>query len=108
MRTKPFYIDFDGPAERVPALARFLSQLAAEKAANADGSMIVEDCEPIIADGKWLDLLDPATLRRMTDGRHWGLEDILLCVLQGEYRLLGVEFADGRGRLLYEPLAAPF
>lgn len=108
MSNEPFYIAFEGPTERAWLLTRFIEEVATEKAANSDRSMIVEDCQPIIDDPKWLDLLDPAAIEYLTDGDHWQLEDILECMLCGEYELLNVDFVDGRGRLLYDPLAFPF
>lgn len=108
MKDEPFYIAFEGPAERAAMLHRFVTELAAEKAANSDRSMSVDECGRIIDNPKWLDLLDSVAIERLTDGQHWQLEDILECILYGEYHLLDIEFADGHGRLLYDPLAFPF
>jgi hypothetical protein len=105
---EPFYIAFEGPTERAAMLRRIVEELASEKAAHSDGSMIVDECELIIADPKWLDFLDPSALNLLTDANHWPLEDILECILRGEYELLGVEFADNCGRLLYNPFSFPF
>jgi hypothetical protein len=108
MNNEPFYIAFDGSAEQAAMLRRFVAEVAVEKGANAADSMIVEDCDRIIADPKWLDLLDSAAIERLTDGRCRPLEDILEYLLRGEYELLAVEFIDGRGHLLYDPLSFPF
>ena len=108
MQNEPFYIAFEGAAEPAATLRRFVAEVAAQNVANSDGSMIVEDRERIITDPKWLDLFDAPAIARLTDGDHWGLEDILDCMMSGEYRLLDVEFAGGFGRLLYDPLAFPF
>ncbi len=108
MINEPFYIAFEGSAERAAMLRRFVAELAAEKVAHAADSMIVDDCDRIVADPKWLDLLDSAAIERLTDGRCWPLEDILECLLRGEYELLEVEFVDGRGRLRYDPPSFPF
>ncbi len=105
---EPFYIAFEGAAEPAAMLRRFVADVATHKVVNSDGSMIVDEREGIIANPKWLDLLDAATIARVTDGHHWELEDILDCMLSAEYQLLDVEFADGYGRLLYDPLAFPF
>lgn len=108
MNNEPFYIAFEGAAEHAPMLCRFITEVAGEKAANSDGSMDFDERARVIADPKWLDLLDDAAIARLTNGHHWQIEDILDSMLCGEYQLLDVEFSDGRGRLLYDPLAFPF
>ena len=108
MSEEPFYIGFEGSAEQAAMLRRVVGELAAEKGAAADGSMIVAEVDEIVAAGKWIDLFDSAAIERLTAEEHWPLEDILECLLHGEYQLLDVEYANGQGRLLYDPLAFPF
>jgi hypothetical protein len=101
------YIGFTGPPELVPVLKRFLEEVARTKQASPEG-VVVEDRVPVIQDGKWIDLLPETVIERLVAPETWDLEDILDCLLTGEYELTGVELADGEGRLLYEPLAFPF
>jgi hypothetical protein len=108
MKQEPFFIAFEGPAESVAVLRRFVSAVAAAKVANSDGSLVVEDRESVIADPKWIGLLDPTSVGRLNRNGNWSLDDILDCMLSAEYELLDVAFSDSTGRLLYDPLAFPF
>jgi hypothetical protein len=103
--SEPFYIAFDGSPDQLPSLQRFLAEV---KTVKGTGELSAEQVRRAVGDSKWIDLLDSATLQRLTDGKHWSLEDILDCLLKGEYELLGIEFADGSGRLLYDPFSFPF
>lgn len=109
MRGDPFYITFVGAPERFPPLRRFFEELKAEKDARPYPALAEEDVERLIADPKWIDLLDRETLERMTDGRNWPLEDLLDCILSAEYHLVDITLGDDfRGTLRYDPLAYPF
>ena len=104
-RKEPFYIAFAGSAEQLPSLRCFLAEITVAK---GTGDLSAEQVGHEVGDSKWIDLLDSATLQRLTDGKHWPLEDILDSLLKGEYELLEIEYADGRGRLLYDPFSFPF
>jgi hypothetical protein len=108
MREGSFYIAFEGTAADAQVLRRVVQRLASEKVSHSNGSMIVDDARKIITDPKWLDLFDAAAIERLTSRCHWQLEDILDCLLHGEYELLEVEYANGQGQLFYYPLAWPF
>lgn len=62
----------------------------------------------LILDGTWIDLLDSEAFEKATECDSWGLEDILSCVLNGEYWLVNLTFDDQAGRLVYDPWAFPF
>lgn len=92
-------------------LISFVGYLRQTKAAHSGGTMIVEseEIERIIADSAWMDLLDVGTIDRLARDETWDIEDILDCVLSGEYELFDVKPLDsGTAILEYDPLAFPF
>ena len=101
-------ISFAGPSELVPALSKFIAEVASDKEIHGDCGLVVEDRDSIIYDSKWIDILTPQVVERLVSDETWDLEALLDCLLSGEYFLLGVEYANGVGRLLYDPDAFPF
>lgn len=100
---KDLYIAFTGTPERFAALSRFFERLAWEKAAVANQVIGVDD---VCVD--WHALLDAEAAARLGDEGIWGVEDIIDCVLNADYRLVGLEFDGRSGRLLYDPYGYPF
>jgi hypothetical protein len=103
-----FYIAFTGDVSRVSALSRFFDRLAATKAALLEAPPDPNAVEAIVKDSAWIDLLDVGAFEKLTGQEEWQLEDILQCVLNGEYHLVGVSFDGRSGRLVYDPWAYPF
>jgi hypothetical protein len=108
MATDDFSITFTGTAARFAALSRFLNRLVSTKARIAEGAADPGTVEAVIRDAAWVDLLDDAANEKLTGANGWRLEDLLECVLRGEYLLVGVTFDGREGRLVYDPWAYPF
>jgi len=102
-----FYIAFIGSADRFAALSRFFDRLVATKSAISE-TPTSDGVQTLVSDSAWIDLLDNQAIEILTREGAWALEDILDCVLQGEYALVGVTFDGRSGRLIYEPWAYPF
>ena len=102
-----FYIAFIGSADRFAALSRFFDRLVATKSAISE-TPTSDGVQTLVSDSAWIDLLDNQAIEILTREGAWALEDILDCVLQGEYTLVGVTFDGRSGRLIYEPWAYPF
>ena len=103
--TQPFFITFTGPPERFPALKCFFDRISEIKPRWIGLDSVARDA--VINDAGWVDLLDDAALARVTQPDAWDLEDILDCILTGEYDLLAVTFSE-TGRLEYDPHSFPF
>jgi hypothetical protein len=108
MDNTEFYIAFTGPASRFPALSRFFDRLVAVKATMPEIPTEFATRDVLIRDPAWIDLLDSEAFENATRSDSWGLEDILDCVLNGEYLLVNLSFDGHSGRLLYDPWAYPF
>ena len=102
-----FYVAFIGSADRFAALSRFFDRLVATKSAISE-TPTPDGVQTLVSDSAWIDSLDNQAIERLTREGAWALEDILDCVLQGEYTLVGVTFDGRSGRLIYEPWAYPF
>ena len=100
---QPFSITFSGSPDRFPILKRVFDRIREVKPQcigfDARGA--------VIDDPAWIDLLDDASITKMSEPDAWQLEDILDCMLTGEYDLLSVTFSD-IGRLEYDPHSFPF
>jgi hypothetical protein len=107
MAGEEFYIAFIGSADRFAALSRFFDRLVATKSAISE-TPTPDGVQTLVSDSAWIDSLDNQAIERLTREGAWALEDILDCVLQGEYTLVGVTFDGRTGRLIYEPWAYPF
>ena len=107
MAGEEFYIAFIGSADRFAALSRFFDRLVATKSAISE-TPTPDGVQTLVSDSAWIDSLDNQAIERLTREGAWALEDILDCVLQGEYTLVGVTFDGRSGRLIYEPWAYPF
>ena len=108
MANKEFSVAFTGDFSRFAAFSRFFDRLAAAKAALREVPADPHAVEAILKDSTWVDLLDAGALEKVTSQGEWHLEDILECVLNGEYRLVTVTFDGQMGRLVYDPWAYPF
>ncbi|MEQ8210267.1 MAG: hypothetical protein RH917_10590 [Lacipirellulaceae bacterium] len=101
-----FRIEFTGPAERFPCLARVFSRLQEVKTDNP----ALEDGQrhELVDNPAWLDLLDETAVELLTSEISWPLEDILDCLLAGEYELVSLSYTEGAGKLVYDPWSFPF
>ena len=107
MASEQFYIAFSGTADRFAALSRFFDRLVATKSALSE-AVTPDGIQALVQDSAWIDSLDNQAIEKLTCEGAWALEDILDCVLQGEYTLVAVTFDGGSGQLIYEPWAYPF
>ena len=107
MAGEEFYIAFIGSADRFAALSRFFDRLVATKSAISE-TPTSDGVQTLVSDSAWIDLLDNQAIEMLTREGAWALEDILDCVLQGEYTFVAVTFDGRSGRLIYEPWAYPF
>jgi hypothetical protein len=103
-----FYIAFTGTADRVAALSRFFDRLVAAKSSMSDRPPTADELDALVRNSAWIDSLDRESIERLTAEGAWPLEDILECVLKGEYTLTAVTFDGRAGRLVYDPWAYPF
>jgi len=127
MTDADFHIAFEGSPARYAVLDRFFDRLRAakvaleaevEKAFEAEEAKAfdadAEDADfgacrrAVVRDASWLDLLDASAIDAMTAPGRWSLEDLLDCLLAGDYELVGLTFDGRRGRLVYEPCGYPF
>jgi len=110
MANEDFYITFTGTADRFTAFARFFDRLASTKVAIEEEGPAkkIGVLKTAIRNPAWIDLLDDSAIEKLSGEDGWGLEDILECVLNGEYRLVRVDFDGQSGRLVYDPWAYPF
>jgi len=102
---QPFFIAFSGSPDRFPILMRVFDRIREVKPQCVDLDFDARGA--VIDDPAWIDLLDDASIATMSGPDAWQLEDILDCMLTGEYDLLSVSFSDA-GRLEYDPHAFPF
>ena len=106
MTNADFYIAFEGTPARYAALARFFDRLrSAKAAADSDAEM---DLDTVVGDPAWVDLLDADAIEAMCAPAGWRLEDLLECILGGDYELVGLTFDGRAGRLVYYPRGYPF
>jgi hypothetical protein len=106
--TEPFYIAFSGTANRFAVLSRVFERLRLAKDEFEAASDPQAAADTIVADPAWSGLLDDDAVEELSDSDGWQLEDILWAILNGEYRLAGLEFDGSAGRLEYDPAAFPF
>lgn len=102
---QPFFIAFPGPADYFPILECMFNRIRDVKPQCADLDFDARGA--VIDDPVWVDLLDDASIDAMSAPDAWALEDILDCMLTGEYALLSVTFS-GTGRVEYDPYSFPF
>jgi len=107
MAGEEFYIAFIGTADRFAALSRFFDRLVSAKSAISE-TATPDGVQALVRDSAWIDSLDSQAIEKLTREGAWALEDILDCVLEGEYTLVAVTFDGRSGRLIYEPWAYPF
>jgi hypothetical protein len=108
MENAEFYISFTGPASRFPVLSQFFDRLVAVKSKMPEIPAEFAETTVLILDPAWIDLLDSEAFDKVTTSDSWALEDILDCLLNGEYWLVNVTFSGETGRLVYDPWAYPF
>jgi hypothetical protein len=89
-------------------LSKFVEKLAATKSTMSEESISSEDLRSIVQDNAWIDLLDEHAIEVLSSNKGWRLEDVLDCILTGEYSLLYTTFDGGNGRLVYDPWSFPF
>ena len=102
---QPLFIAFTGSPDRFPILKRVFDRIRDVKP-QCNG-LDFDARGTVIDDPAWVDLLDDASIAKMSEPDAWQLEDILDCMLTGEYDLLSVTFSDA-GRLEYDPHSFPF
>ena len=102
---QPFSITFSGSPDRFPILKRVFDRIHEVKPQCIGFDFDARGA--VIDDPAWIDLLDDASITKMSEPDAWQLEDILDCMLTGEYDLLSVTFSD-IGRLEYDPHSFPF
>src|SRR4051794_40073881 len=90
-----FFIAFQGAPSRFPSLLRFFERLKAVKESMTQIPVDSPDLEDQMRDPAWIDLLDSDAFEWITTSGEWGLEDLVDCVLNGEYLLQSLTF-DGR------------
>ncbi|QDU19850.1 hypothetical protein [Urbifossiella limnaea] len=105
MADADFYIAFEGTAARYAALARFFDGLQSAKTALERDAEA--DRDAVVRNPRWIDLLDADAIEAMS-GPEWSLEDLLDCILAGDYELVGLTFDGRAGRLEYNPWGYPF
>ncbi len=108
MQNAEFYIAFTGRPARFVVLSKFFDRLASVKKALDDGPTPAEVMKKAVSDNGWVDLLDDEAVEVLCSTNAWQLEDILDCVLHGEYNLDSVTFDGQSGRLIYDPWSYPF
>jgi hypothetical protein len=106
--SEEFFIAFAGSAKQFALLSKFFSRLSGEKARLAEAEMVTEHVEQIVQDPTWIDLLDADAIDRLSRDNAWSLEDVLECILLGEYALISVSHDGSTGRLIYSPWSFPF
>ena len=102
---QPFHIAFTGSPDRFPVLKRVFDRIREVKPQCV--GLDFEARGAVIDDPAWIDLLDDSSIAKMSEPDAWQLEDILDCMLTGEYDLLSVTFSD-TGRLEFDPHSFPF
>jgi hypothetical protein len=108
MKGEDFYIAFRGNKDRFEILSRFIDRLKSVKATLLNEESPDEAIRRSVLDNTWIDLLDSAAIERLSANGAWQLEDILECVLNGEYELVSVCLDGQAGRLIYDPWSFPF
>lgn len=109
MSSGDFSITFKGRHDRAPLIGGIFSWLRDVKLAAADGSGVVEDRENFIHSSDWSRFIDEEVLARLGSASVWDPEDLIDCILSGEYLLISLQLSDDQtGILRYAPSAFPF
>jgi hypothetical protein len=109
MSADDFTITFQGRHDRAPLIEAFFSWLKGIKLSANDNAGVVEDRKEILEALEWLKFVDEGMLARIGNSGIWDPEDVIDCMLSGEYRLVSLELSDDQtGVLRYDPHAFPF
>lgn len=109
MSSDDFAITFQGRHDPAHLICEFFAWLRNIKLAVPDGSGSVEDRERFTRSSYWVGFIDEEVLSRLGSNDVWDPEDVIDCILSGEYLLVSLELSeDHRGILRYDPNAFPF
>lgn len=107
MADSGFFIAFAGSQGRYAALSRAFDRLRAAKGQFADDSDVDAVAAAIAHEFAAVGGVDGSLITPVAPG-EWSLEDVVWCVLNGEYQLVSLTFDGTSGRLVYDPAAFPF
>lgn len=109
MSSGDFSITFKGQHDRAPLIRGFFAWLRDIKLAATDGTGAVEGRETFINSSEWTRFIDEEVFARLGSASVWDPEDVIDCVLSGEYLLISLQLSDDQtGILRYDPSAFPF
>ncbi|RYD85085.1 MAG: hypothetical protein EOP84_03575 [Verrucomicrobiaceae bacterium] len=109
MSANDFVITFEAPHGCNPLIRGFFMWLRGIKHQMSNDAGSVEERESFIRSPEWTKFINEEVISRLGTEGAWDPEDLIDCILSGEYLLVSLDFSDNQtGTLCYDPKAFPF